>query len=95
MPHFGHAVVLRIVEVKAKALTTVVIGMRAISSRSGVGRCVAYGRVVGVWVAAHTVSEIDPGEPANMNFLLAFESTQTAPQSFWLKEFASRNMLSI
>ena len=95
MPHFGHAVVLRIVEVKAKVLTTVIIGMRAISSRSGIGGRVIYWRVAGVEAAAHTVSEIDPGEPANMNFLLAFESTQTAPQSFWLKEFASRNMLSI
>ena len=67
---------------KAKVLTTVVIGMRAISSRSGIGRRVAYWRVTGVWTAAHTVSEIDPDEPANMSPLLDFEWTHAAPQSF-------------
>ena len=77
---------------KAEALTTVVIGVRAISSRSGVGRRVIYWRVSGVGAAAHTVSEIDPGEPVNMNFLLAFEWTQAAPQSFWLNDVAPWNM---
>ena len=46
MPHFGHVILLRIVEVKAEVkevvLTEVVIGVRTISSRSGRGRRVTY-----------------------------------------------------
>ena len=41
-----------------------------------------------VAVAVHTVRDIDPDEPVNMSFLLAFELTQAAPQSFWLNDTA-------
>ena len=71
MPHFGHVIVLR-VEVKAEALTDVVIGVRTMSSRSGNGRrvtCV----VAGVGADAHSVSGcgIDPEDPINMGYFLA------------------------
>ena len=36
----------------------------------------------------HTVRDIDPGELVNMPFLIAFELTQAAPQSFWLNDLA-------
>ena len=45
-------------------------------------------RVVGVATSLHTVRDIDPKEPANMRFLLAFESTQAAPQRFCLNDIA-------
>ena len=32
--------------------------------------------------------DIDPDEPSNMRFFLAFEWTQAAPQSFFLNDFA-------
>ena len=66
MPHFGHVIALLIVEVLAGAPTDVVIGMRAISSRSDIGRRDTYGRVVCV----HTVRDIDPDDPANINSFL-------------------------
>ena len=34
----------------------------------------------------HTVRDIDPDEPANMPFLLAFELVQAAPQSYRLND---------
>ena len=81
MPHFGHVTGLTIIEVGVEVLTDVVIGVRKISSRSGIGRRVTCwgGGCVG---APHTVSEIEPDEPTNMPFLLAFEWTQAGPQSF-------------
>ena len=69
VPHLGHVTVLLIV----KVAVNMVIAVRAISSRSGIGRRVTHGRVVGVTAAAHTACEIDPGEPINMSSLLAFE----------------------
>ena len=36
----------------------------------------------------HTVRDIDPDEPVNMSFLLAFELVQAAPQSFRLNDVA-------
>ena len=42
--------------------------------------------------AAHTVSGIDPDDPANITVLRAFEYTQAAPQSFLLNIVASQNM---
>ena len=41
VPHFGHIVLLGIVDVKAEELPTVVIRERTISSRSCIGRRVA------------------------------------------------------
>ena len=38
------------------------------------------------------VHDIDPGEPLNMKFLVAFEWTQAAPQSCCLNEVAPINM---
>ena len=38
VPHFGHDIVLAIVEVMAGVLTDVVIGVLPMSSRSGIGR---------------------------------------------------------
>ena len=52
--------------------TEVVFGVCTISSRPGNGRRDTYGRVVRV----HTVRDIDADDPANMNTLLAFETTQ-------------------
>ena len=78
MPHFGHVTVLAIIEMGVEVLTDVVIGVRKISSRSGIDRRVT------CWVGGcgHAVSEIEPGEPTNMPFLLAFEWTQAGPQRF-------------
>ena len=45
--------------------------------------------MAGVEVDVQTVDDIDPGEPKNMSFLLAFEFTQAAPQSFFLNDVAS------
>ena len=45
-----------------------------------------------VGVGVHT---IDPGEPENISFLLAFDWTQAAPQSFCLNDFAPSNMKSM
>ena len=42
-----------------------------------------------VVVVPHTARNIDPGEPANMNVLLAFEWTQASPQSVCLNDVAS------
>ena len=39
-------------------------------------------------VVVQAVSDIDPDEPINMFFLLAFELTQAAPQSFCLNDAA-------
>ena len=41
---------------------------------------------------AHTVRDIDPRDPPNIKFLLAFERTQGAPQSVCLNAVASENM---
>ena len=41
VPHFEHVIVLAIVEVGVEVLPDVVIGVRTISSRSGIGRSVA------------------------------------------------------
>ena len=86
MPHLRHAIVF------SGVLIDVVIDVRAISSRSNIGRRVTYTRVSctvgggrvnnGVSADAHTVRGIDPAEPLNMDLLLAFEWTQVAPQSF-------------
>ena len=81
MPHFGHVILLRIFEVKAEVL----IGVRTISSRLGNGRRLP-SCVVGADV--HTDSDTDPGEPRNMQSLLAFEWIQAAPQSFCLNDVA-------
>ena len=81
MPHFEHVIVLAIIEVGVEVLTDVVIGVRTISSRPGIGRRDTYsgtdrrvmcrydcgGRV------SHTIFEIDPGEPTNMRSLFAPE----------------------
>ena len=74
VPHFGHVTVLAIVGVIVGVPTNEVIGVRIISSRSGIGW-----RRVGD--AVHSVCDIDPGEPANMRSLLSIERTQAAPQS--------------
>ena len=79
VPHVGHATVLAIVEVIVGVPTDVGIGVRAISSRSGI---VTYWRVASVEAAVHAVCAIDPDEPGNINSLLAIEWTQAAPQSF-------------
>ena len=88
MPHFEHVNVLAVAEVMDGVLTDVVIGVRAMSSRSVIGRRDTYWRVGGVGFASHTVCEIDPGEPTNMSCMLAFEWTQAAPQSFCVNDVA-------
>ena len=42
--------------------------------------------------AAHTVSGMDPDDPANITVFRAFEYTHGALQSFLLKNVASQNM---
>ena len=55
----------------------VLIGVLAMSSRSDIGRRDAYSRVAcavaGEETGLHTVRDIDPDEPSNMDILLAFE----------------------
>ena len=90
MPHFGHVIALRIVEVKAEVLIGVLIGVRTTSSRSDNGRraCV----VAGVGSGLHSARDIDPDEPVNMSILLAFDEIQAVPQSVCLNDSASSNM---
>ena len=69
-------------------LTDVVIGVLTISSRAsgigGIGR-----RVVSACVGTDgQIVDIDPKEPVNMAFLLAFELTQAAPHSVCLNDVA-------
>ena len=82
MPHFGHIFVLAIVE----EMTAVLISMRAISSRSGIVWRVIYRRAANVVTDAcgggHTVGDMEPDVPSNMEFLLAFERTHAVVQSF-------------
>ena len=40
-------------------------------------------------VVAHTVCDIDPDDPSNIKFLLAFEWTQADPQSLCSNDVAS------
>ena len=40
----------------------------------------------------HTSDDIDPNDPVNMAFLVAFEWTQASPQSLCWNEVASKNM---
>ena len=73
-------------------LTDVAICVLAMSSRSGIGRRDTYWRVgpvvTGVGADVHTVCDIDPDVPPNIEAFVAFELTQVAPQSFCLKENA-------
>ena len=85
LPHFGHAILLPEVMANVLVLTGVVIGEPTMSSRSGIGRCDTYGRVVCV----HAVRDIDPDDPANINSLLAFDWAQADPQSVCLNDIAS------
>ena len=94
MPHLGHIIVLMIVEAMAGVLTGAFIGFLTISSLTGCRRD-AYWRVASVdsvWADAHFVCEIDPGEPENERSFVAFEFIQAVPQSFWLKDFAAKNI---
>ena len=86
MPHFGHVILLRIIEVKAEVLTDVLICVRTISSRSGNGRRVTR-LLVGCMPAdggadVQTADDIDPDDPTNIAVLLAFDWAQVSPQSF-------------
>ena len=62
VPHFRHVTVLTIIEVGVEVLTDVVIGVRKISSRSGIGRRFTYSRVDGSGAAS--VSESVPVSPS-------------------------------
>ena len=77
-------------------LAGVVIGKSSTSSRSGNGRRVAYWRVARVVASVGdnmcTICDIDPDDPSNMRFLLAFECTQAAPESLFLNETVPQNM---
>ena len=85
MPHFKHALVL--VEVVTGVLADVVIAVLAMSSRSGTGRCDTL--VAGGGYDMHTARAIDPGDPLNIMFLLAFEWIQASPQSVCSNDVAS------
>ena len=87
-------------------VTSVVVGARAMSSRSGVGRRLTFSRVSVIASRlrflrvvdvipiddVQTCDEIDPYEPPNMEYLVAFERTQAAPHSFCLNDDAVCNM---
>ena len=92
VPHFEHVNVLAVAEVIGGVLTDVLIGVRAMSSRSVIGRRDTYCRVLCVVANVHTVRDIDPDEPLNMSFLLALDWTQAAPQSSCLNDVASPNI---
>ena len=70
---------------------TEVVATEVVGTR-GVGTGTVGTGAVGTGVGVHTVSDIDPDEPANIELLLAFEWTQAAPQSFCLNDVACRNM---
>ena len=81
MPHFGHVILVFEVMASVLVLTGVVIGRRD-----------TYRRVV---LEEHTRADIEPNDPVNMSFLLAFERTQAAPHNFCLNDdaaFKCRNM---
>ena len=61
--------VLTFVEVMTGVTTDVVVGERAISSRSVIGRRDTYCGATDV----HTLRRIDPDDPLNIPSLLAFE----------------------
>ena len=61
MPHLRHVIVLAIVEVMAGVPTDVLIGVRPISSRSGIGRRVTCSGEV-MEADLHAVRDIDPGD---------------------------------
>ena len=96
MPHFGHVIVLAVVDGMNNVLAEMVTDFLAMSSRSGIGRRDTYWRVdclvAGVATEVHTVPDIDPDDPMNISLWLAFDRTQAAPQSFWLNDTASENM---
>ena len=72
MPHFGHVNVVAVVEVADGVLLAgVLIGVLAMSSRSGIDQRNAYWRVPCVVAGVHTVWDIDPADPTNMPTLLA------------------------
>ena len=75
-------------EVVDRAPTEKVTAVRAMSSRSGIGRRDT-GELV---VCMHTVLDIDPDEPENIAVLFALEYTQAAPQSWCLNNIAWLNM---
>ena len=102
-PHFGHAIALS--EAMAGGLADVVIGVRTTSSRlrvvqrrylylTGHRRLVGFGMLVGFGLrtGARIVGIIDPCEPLNMSFWVAFEWTQAAPDRCDSKLVASLNM---
>ena len=75
----------------------------ALSSRSMIGRYDTYRRVVCVVVRGSVVEimcpdlhssvrNIDPDEPANINFCLASDRAQAVPQSFCLNDVARINI---
>ena len=93
VPHFGHASILAIVKARAGVLTDVVIDVLDMSSRSGNGRrdkC-----YFGMWGDGHLFRDIDPWEPSNIEVLVAFDCTQSTPQSFCSNAAASLNIVSI
>ena len=85
VPHLLHVIVAAIA-----GPCEVSIGVLDISSRSGMRGRAAYGRVVaGVGAGVHSdACNIEPDVPSNMRFLLAFEWTQAAAQSFALNDVA-------
>ena len=41
----------------------------------------------------HTVGDIDPDDPSNMDFFFTFDVFQLGEHSLWLKDFAFKNIL--
>ena len=80
VPHFEHAMILRIPEAMTGVLAEMDTGNLATSSRSGNGRRVTCWLVT-TMIGTQTDRDIDPGDPRNMKSLLASELSQVAPHS--------------
>ena len=79
MPQFGH---VAITDPAPNVVVDVVIGVLAIRHLAS-HRC---------GDAAHTVRDIDPGEPSKILSLVAFEWTQADPQSCCSNDVALSNI---
>ena len=66
VPHFEQAMTLPLPEVMSRVLTDMVVGVLAMRTRSGICPDTSF-------LGVHACRGIDPDDPPNMSFLLAFE----------------------
>ena len=82
-------------------MAAVLSSMWALSSRSGIFSGVSGGGVARVVSACkfdasdavHTVGDIDPDDPSNMDFFFTFDVSQLGVQSVCVNDFAFKNIL--